>query len=154
MLAAAAAQHEAALKSELQGLKLGQLCTRAMKEGVDALALEQAQDSDTPREAVITLLLKAAAEHKVETPRHQKQGDEQLAAEYGDSEADTELVGRPAEASRASSSPASNPTEPGTVDASATAVNRDRKKLAGDGSTKRGRRGRRTMQLSLSLIHI
>ena len=148
MLAAAATQREAALKSELQGLKLGQLCTRAMKEGVDALALEQAQDSDTPKEAVIALLLKAAAEQMVETPRHQKQGDEQVAAENGDGQADTELVGRGSDASRASSSPASNPTEPGTVDASATAVNRDRKTLAGERSTKRGRRGRRTMQLS------
>eukprot|EP01052_Picozoa_sp_SAG31_P086367 SAG31_NODE_47014_length_252_cov_0.666667_1_plen_50_part_01 len=50
MLAAAAAKREAALKIELQALKLGQLCTRATNEGVDALALEQAQDSDTPKE--------------------------------------------------------------------------------------------------------
>ena len=55
MLALAAARREAALRSELQALKLGQLCTRATNDGVDALSLEQAQDSDTPKEAVIAL---------------------------------------------------------------------------------------------------
>ena len=56
--AEAAAKREAELRGELRALKLGQLCTRAMKAGVEASALEEAQDSDTPKDAVIGLLLK------------------------------------------------------------------------------------------------
>ena len=133
MLALAAARREAALRSELQALKLGQLCTRETNDGVDALSLEQAQDSDTPKEAVIALLLKAAVEQSPETPRQQTQSDEQP----------------PADHARASSSPASNPTEPSSAgDSMPVTVSVDGNTTAGGRSAKRGRKARRTTQLS------
>jgi hypothetical protein len=143
MQAAAAAKREAALKSELQAMKLGQLCTRAINGAVDSLALEQAQDSDAPKEAVIALLLKAAGAHVPE-----EASDRQLVAEGGDGQAETEAMGLPADHSCASSSPASNPTEPNAGDLLSTTVLEGGKTVVGERSAKRGRRGRRTMQLS------
>ena len=133
MLAVAAARREAALKSELQALKLGQLCTRATNDGIDALTLEQAQDSDTPKEAVIALLLKAAAEQATETPRQQKQSVEQP----------------PADHVRASSSPASNPTEPSSAgDSMAATVSVDGKTTDEGRSATRGRKSRKIIKLN------
>ncbi len=141
MQAAAAAKREAALKSELHVMKLGQLCTRAINEGVDSLALEQAQDSDTPKEAVIVLLLKASVEKVPE-----ETSNEQPAAHGGEGRAETE--GHSADHSCASSSPASNPTEPNPGDPLSTTVLEDGKSTVRKCSAKRGRGGRRTTQLS------
>lgn len=114
MLAAAAAKREAALKIELQALKLGQLCTRATNEGVDALALEQAQDSDTPKEAVITLLLKQAVVSAAPAPAT-------VATPATSGGAEGPSVGA-ADGSPASSSPASSVTEPAAAASSSAAA--------------------------------
>eukprot|EP01043_Picozoa_sp_COSAG02_P022650 COSAG02_NODE_1184_length_14008_cov_44.301963_1_plen_678_part_00 len=48
-----------ALRGELSKLKLGALSRRAVASGVDADALEAAQDADTPKVAVIELIVRA-----------------------------------------------------------------------------------------------
>merc|ERR1712196_469236 len=46
-----------AMRSELEGLRATQLLQRARVEGVDDKSLEDAQDSDTPKETLIGLLM-------------------------------------------------------------------------------------------------
>ena len=103
--AVVAAKRKAALRAELQGLKLGQLCTRATKEGVDATQLEEAQDSDTPKEAVISLLLKTAAKPEPEPEPEPAAATPQKA----DDNAEEGYV----DGSPAASSPSSSVMEPG-----------------------------------------
>ena len=45
------------LKAELEGLRLGALCVRAARMGVEASALDEAEASADPKAAVIQLLL-------------------------------------------------------------------------------------------------
>ena len=47
----------ARLKAELEGMKLGALSRRAMQLGVDASALDAAEDTDDPKAATIQLIL-------------------------------------------------------------------------------------------------
>ena len=46
-----------AMKAELEGLRVTQLLQRARVEGVDDQSLEDAQDSDTPKETLVGLLM-------------------------------------------------------------------------------------------------
>eukprot|EP01052_Picozoa_sp_SAG31_P052612 SAG31_NODE_13066_length_895_cov_1.095477_1_plen_201_part_10 len=50
-----------ALRAELSGLKPSQLKKRAVAEGITAEQMDEADDSDDPREAVLALILAAAA---------------------------------------------------------------------------------------------
>ena len=52
-------QARSALQTELSGLKQSALLRRAKVSGVADEALEEAMDSDTPREAVVALLVAA-----------------------------------------------------------------------------------------------
>ena len=45
------------LKAELEGLRLGALCVRAARMGVEASALDEAEASADPKAAVIQLIL-------------------------------------------------------------------------------------------------
>ena len=45
------------LKAELEGLRLGALCLRAARTGVEASALDEAEASADPKTAVIQLIL-------------------------------------------------------------------------------------------------
>ena len=47
-----------AMKLELQGLRLSRLRGRALAEGIDEQALEDALDSNNPKETLIALLIK------------------------------------------------------------------------------------------------
>ena len=45
------------LKAELEGMRLGALGLRAGRAGVDESALEEAEDSDDPKAALIELIM-------------------------------------------------------------------------------------------------
>ena len=51
------AKPAAALRTELEALKLGALNKRAMAEGVEDDAIEAAMDSDDPKQALVSALL-------------------------------------------------------------------------------------------------
>ena len=50
---------QGSLRQELMGLRLKEIRARAKQAGVDADALEEAVDSDAPKEATIELLIQA-----------------------------------------------------------------------------------------------
>ena len=62
---AKAAAERAALKAELEQLGLKEVRLRAVAEGVDEDAIEDARDGDAPKECIIELILakKTAAAH-------------------------------------------------------------------------------------------
>ena len=48
------------LRAELSALKVSQLRKRAAAAGIDAGALEEAEDSDSPKQAIVALLVEKA----------------------------------------------------------------------------------------------
>ena len=65
LLAEAAADPHKELRAELDGLKLSELKKRARGAGVDGDALDEADDEDDVRAAVVALLLAAAGAPKL-----------------------------------------------------------------------------------------
>ena len=63
LITASADSGDAELRRELESLRLKELRARARRQGVDDAAMEEAIDSDDPRQAFVELLLrhKAAA---------------------------------------------------------------------------------------------
>ena len=45
------------LRAELEAMRMGSLCVRAARAGVDAVALDAAEDSPDPKAAIIQLIL-------------------------------------------------------------------------------------------------
>ena len=57
------------LEEELRGMKLGALSKRAKQDGVSVERLEEAQDDDEPKAAVIALILAKEAAGETEEVR-------------------------------------------------------------------------------------
>ena len=67
--AVAAASVEQSLRCELEALKLSELKKRAHAAGVAAADVDQIDDADDPKSAAIALIIAAAAQNALETPR-------------------------------------------------------------------------------------